>query len=135
MAETQEEVQPSIVQRAGFKHPEEVTKKDKNLTPSARSEHWGVGGADRNELDEERASREDQVGAFGDYQDRPDIESRKSILAREQAYPAQFSEENVASGSVDDSLTRDPQTLELKESKEAKKQSKSIGNVTAKQGD
>lgn len=128
MAENEQQ-KPRLVQAPGeFNAPEG----DEKRTASARQRfvarpHDGIWTpAQQNRS--EPASREDQVAAFGEYVERPDIESRESILARENALPAQLSDGNVGSGAVDDGLKGG------KEDEGAKKEAASIGDVTAKKG-
>jgi hypothetical protein len=79
----------------------------------------------------EPASREDQIAAFKEYSDRPDIETRESILARESAYPGQFSNANVQSGDVTDGKSANPDGS-VSDSKEAAKEAASVEDLTAK---
>ena len=79
----------------------------------------------------EPASREEQVKAFKEYVKRPDIESRESILAREGAYPAQFSNANVSSGDVTDGNVGTV-TGNGEKDKEAEKEAASVKDLTAK---
>lgn len=63
---------------------------DADRGPSSRSTFWaGYDIVDYPE-ESERATRQEQVDAFVEYQQRPDIEPRAAILARETAEPAQF---------------------------------------------
>jgi len=62
------------------------------VIPSANRKFWAR-GVDDQYVESNRATNDAQVAAFVTYQQRPDIESRSSILARENAQPAQF--ENV----------------------------------------
>lgn len=98
---------PRLVQAPGDMSEDELLAENEK-TPSARSQFVagpldGVWSPEqqREQLGEP-AGRREQVAAFAEYVERPDIESRQSILAREMALPAQFSTENVESGSVVD---------------------------------
>lgn len=91
---------PRVVQTAGYDHGDEVRAADKEKTPSARSAFWA--NADDGRVHETRRADKSEVrGAFKDYEGRPDIESRASILARENAAPGQFTHEDLEGGSVD----------------------------------
>lgn len=126
---------PRLVQAPGQMSDEEL-RAENDKTPSARRQfvagpHDGVWSPEqqREQLGEP-ASRKDQVDAFRQYVERPDIESRESILARESALPGQFSEENVRSGSVTDGKVDSGYGLG-KEDKEAKAEAKNVKAPTA----
>jgi hypothetical protein len=77
------------------------------VTPSANRKFWARAFDDQY-VESNRASNNDQVAAFVEYQARPDIESRSSILARENAQPAAFENVVVPNGefnaAVDNAL-------------------------------
>lgn len=114
MAENDEK-EPQVVQTAGYKYSDKVTSNDSNLTDSATSDKWANADDGRvgNE-DEDRASRKAQREAFIDYEARPDIESRASILAREHAAPGAYGPEDLEGGFVS---TRDDLTAQGKKGK------------------
>lgn len=125
--------EPRLVQAPGQFSEEELQEQNKK-TASARDRfvarpHDGVWNGTPNIS--EPASREAQVNAFKEYVQRPDIESRESILAREGALPGQFSTANVESGSVDDGKVGTDGPGFGKESDEAKKEAESVKNRTA----
>jgi hypothetical protein len=94
--------------------------------------HDGVWSPDHQaEVLGEPASHKEQMKAFAEYSDRPDIETRESILARENAYPGQFSNANVQSGEVTDGKARTA-TGSVKETKEAKAEAATVKDLTAK---
>lgn len=96
------EVEPQVVQTAGYKYSDKVRSNDSKLTDSATSDKWANADDGRvgNE-DEDRASRKAQRDAFIDYEARPDIESRASILAREHAAPGAYGSEDLEGGFVE----------------------------------
>lgn len=130
MADENAPAEPRLVQSAGGPAEEDV-KATENFTESAQAQFWARphDGRDGDD-DQETASREDQVKAFAEYASRPDIEDRQSILARENALPGQFSNENVASGSVDDGKvgTADGRG---KSTSDAKAEASSVKDLTA----
>lgn len=73
------------------------------VTPSANRKFWARAFDDQYE-ESNRASNADQRAAFEQYQSRPDIESRSSILARENAQPAEFENVVVPNGNFDDAV-------------------------------
>lgn len=76
---------------------------DAGVTPSANRRFWARAIDDRY-TESDRASNADQMAAFAEYQRRPDIESRASILAREHAAPAEFENVVVPNGNFDASV-------------------------------
>lgn len=119
---------PRLVQSPGENAEVKLDVAPSSDLQFAAAPHDGVWNSA--DLAGEPASREEQVAAFADYVQRPDIESRESILARENALPGQFSTANVASGSVDDGLAADGKGG-VEESDEAKEEADSIKGVTA----
>lgn len=125
--------EPRLVQAPGdFVSPEG----DEQRTASARARfvarpHDGIWSP----ADQPRSKpvgRREQVEAFKEYVERPDIESRESILARENALPAQFGERNVGSGAVDDGLVgTNGLGFGGEENEEAAEEAASIDNVSA----
>jgi len=121
--EAVEEATPRLEYTAGQPVDEKVLEADKKLAPSARSAFWASTGDNRYDDRDEAASLEDQRQAFKDYESRPDIESRASILAREQALPGTISTKNVQSGDVLDFREGVPGG---KKTKEAKKETENM---------
>jgi hypothetical protein len=130
---------PPIVRVTQNANPRDVfadaRKDDENKAPSARSAFW-ANADDGRVVDDRRPTQEEVREAYRGYEQRPDIEERASILAREQAAPGQFSDANVQSGSVTDGKTgvgvggvQDVNRSE--EDKGAKKEAKSVKNPTA----
>lgn len=122
--------EPRLVQSVGGPK-EEHAKLTEGFTESAQAKFWARphDGRDGTEVGTP-ASREDQVKAFAEYAARPDIEDRQSILARENALPGQFSNANVASGSVNDGKVGTTDGLGAYEDG-AQKEADSIKNVSA----
>lgn len=89
----EESPNPVVVQRAGAgglfgADPDD----DPNVTSSARSAFWAQVGDGRVETSpDDYASNARQRTAFQQYEARPDIESRASILGRETADPGEYS--------------------------------------------
>lgn len=54
---------------------------EENITSSARSNFWAKSG-DGRIVDERKSSRQEMIKASKEYENRPDIESRESILER-----------------------------------------------------
>ena len=128
--EKNEAPEPRLVQSVGGPS-EEHAKLTEGFTESAQAKFWARPHDGRDgDSGEEPASREEQVQAFAEYAARPDIEDRQSILARENALPGQFSNANVASGSVDDGKVGTRDGLGAYE-EGAQKEADSIKNVAA----
>ena len=132
MAEN-EEPTPRLVQVPGDKFNLDDVK---TVAPSSSDKqfvaqpHDGIWSPEhQRELLGEPASRKAQIEAFREYQKRDDIESRESILAREGAYPGQFSDANVSSGDVTDGKVGTG--AGSKESKSAKAEAESVEDLTA----
>lgn len=88
-------------------------------------------GAQTVEVNKVEETQEERMAALAEYQKRPDIESRESILARESAYPGQFSDENVATGDVTDGKAVSADGT-VESTQEAKKEASSVKDLTAK---
>lgn len=96
--------EPTLVQYAGQDFEAQVAADDAaGVTPSANRRFWAR-AIDDQYTESDRASNAAQQAAFAEYQARPDIESRASILAREHAMPAEFENVVVPNGKFDDAV-------------------------------
>ena len=96
--------EPTLVQYDGQEFEAQVAADDAaGVTPSANRRYWAR-AIDDQYTESNRASNADQQAAFAEYQRRPDIESRSSILAREHAQPAEFENVVVPNSNFDDAV-------------------------------
>lgn len=130
---------PRLVQSPGQLSEDELLAENEK-TPSARAQFVagpldGIWNPEQQQAQMgDPASRQEQVAAFAEYVERPDIESRQSILAREMALPAQFSGQNVRSGSVTDGRVGENAPGFGKDDDEAKAEADSVKDNTAYKG-
>lgn len=93
--------EPTLVQYREQEFEAAVAADDRaGVTPSANRAYWAR-AIDDGYTESDRASNAAQMAAFAEYQRRPDIESRASILAREHAAPAEFENVSVPNGNFD----------------------------------
>lgn len=93
--------EPTLVQYKDQDFEAHVAFDDRSgVTPSANRAFWAR-AVDDGYTESNRASNAAQMAAFAEYQTRPDIESRASILAREHAAPAEFENVVVPNGNFD----------------------------------
>lgn len=89
---------PKLVQVAHARYTPAQAATDAALTPSARSVFWAQAPDELPATT--RATHAAQRAAWAQYVARPDIEGRESILARENAYPGDFSDKNPPGNEV-----------------------------------
>lgn len=90
---TPAEPQPRLVRSYGYEAPELT-----GVTESAQPRYWPQGPKPTNYSTP--ATHAAQRAAFQQYETRPDIESRNSILARDHAQPGEFLPAQLAGGVV-----------------------------------
>ena len=96
--------EPTLVQYSGQEFEAQVRADDEaGVTSSANRRYWAR-AIDDQYTESVRATNAEQVAAFAEYQRRPDIESRASILAREHAAPAAFENVVVPNSNFDDAV-------------------------------
>lgn len=106
-----EEPRPRLVRSYGYDAPELA-----GVTDSAQPKYWPQGPKPVEYSTP--ATHAAQRAAFQQYESRPDIESRNSILAREHAQPGEFLPAQLAGGVVpgerDDKLDSRPEVAPYK---------------------
>lgn len=102
--ENEDKAEPTLVQYPDQDFAPAVAADDAaGVTPSANRRYWAR-ATDEQYKESVRATNAEQRAAFDEYQRRPDIESRASILAREHAMPAEFENVVVPNGNFDEAV-------------------------------